>query len=114
MSISLIQSILKKERLDGWLIYDFHGINPIFHKFVRSGHGTRRVFYWIPAEGTPWKIVHKIEANLLQGEGEVHLYATQEELKALISRLKGRIAMEVSPDIPYISFVDAGFAELAP
>src|SRR3990167_565841 len=109
MSIPLIQSLLKEEKLQGWLLYDFHGLNPIFGKVVGKGHITRRAFYWIPVEGSPWKIVHKIEAHVLDGvEGELKVYARREELQAILERISGRVAMEYSQDIPYVSFVDGG------
>ena len=112
MSIPLIQSLLEKEGLDGWLLYDFHGINPTFYNIVgvpTERHITRRVYYWIPKNGTPWKIVHKIEEHVLEGiQGELKCYARREELDAFLSQISGRVAMEYSKEIPYLSFVDGG------
>ena len=112
MSISLIQRILSEENLDGWLLYDFHGINPTFYKIVgmpEERHITRRVYYWIPKIGEPLKIVHKIEKHVFDGiPGQLICYARREELADLLSKLSGRVAMEYSIDIPYLSFVDGG------
>jgi Xaa-Pro aminopeptidase len=112
MSISLIQKLLLEEKLDGWLLYDFHGINPIFHKIVglpKDRHVTRKVYYWIPSKGESVKIVHKIEAHVLDGvNGRLETYAKREELEDLLLQMKGKVAMEYSKDIPYISFVDGG------
>lgn len=112
MSIPLIQKILCEEGLDGWLLYDFRGLNPTFHKIVgvpEGRHITRRIFYWIPKEGTPWKIVHKIEHHVLDGiVGDLKLYAKKEELEKLIQEISGKVAMEYSKEIPYLSFVDGG------
>lgn len=112
MSISLIQKLIQEEALDGWLLYDFHGINPIFHKILglpKDRHITRKVYYWIPEKGVPVKIVHKIEAHVLDGvDGELKTYAKREELERLLLQFRGKVAMEYSKDIPYISFVDAG------
>ncbi len=112
MFISLIQKLLQEEGVDGWLLYDFHGINPIFHKIVglsKDKHITRKVYYWIPQKGAAVKIVHKIEAHVLDGvDGELKTYAKREELENLLLQIKGRVAMEYAKDIPYISFVDAG------
>ena len=66
MSIDLqaIQSDLRAAKLDGWLFYDFRGRDPIALRILNlpAGMRTRRWFYFIPAKGTPRKLVHKIEA----------------------------------------------------
>lgn len=112
MSIPLIQKYLQEEGLDGWLLYDFHGINPIFHKILalpQNRHITRKVYYWIPQKGECLKIVHKIELHVLDGvDGELKTYAKREELEYLLLQIRGRVAMEYAKDIPYISFVDGG------
>ena len=39
---------------DAWLLFDFHGVNPIAAGLLRlEGMVTRRVFAYVPAEGTP-------------------------------------------------------------
>ncbi len=112
MSIPLIQKILHEEGLDGWLIYDFHGMNKIFARILElpeNLHVTRKVYYWIPVSGEPLKIVHKIEKHVLDKvRGKLKLYARREELEALLQMISGKIAMEASKDIPYVSFVDGG------
>jgi len=69
MSISLqeIQSDLRSAKLDGWLFYDFRGRDPIAQRILAlpPGMRTRRWFYFIPAKGTPRKLVHKIESESL-------------------------------------------------
>jgi Xaa-Pro dipeptidase len=112
MSISLIQEILAEEGLDGWLLYDFHDINPNFRRILnlsRNVHITRRVFYFIPKKGEPIKISHKIEKHVFDGvAGISKLYAKREELESILKFLNGKIAMEYSKEIPYLSFVDGG------
>ena len=121
LDVAAIQAALKHERLDGWLLYDFHGSNPIASHLAGLDHGghmtTRRWYYLIPAEGTPRGLVHAIERyNLDLLPGEKTAYAGRQELEAgltsLLSDVK-RVAMEYSPDcaIPYLSRVDAGTAE---
>ena len=79
---------------------------------------TRRWFYFIPAQGEPRRLVHKIEAETLRElPGEQRLYAGWKELVDGIRATLGgakKIAMEYSPDcaIPYIAMVDAGTVEL--
>lgn len=113
MSIPLIQKHIAEEGLDGWLMYDFHKCNPLMWevcKIPSDAHITRRTFVWIPREGNVVKIVHAIEGHVLDSiEGDVVTYKTREEMKEMLKRhVKGRIAMEVSKEIPTISKVDAG------
>ena len=116
--LSAIQAALREEQLDGWLLYDFHGSNPIArHVASLDGHGkltTRRWYYLVPADGTPRALVHGIERDSLAHlPGDRHVYTERAELDAgLATLLRGirRVAMEYSPNgaIPYISRVDAG------
>jgi Xaa-Pro aminopeptidase len=121
LPIDAVQRALREERLDGWLLYDFHGSNPIASRLsglATSGKmATRRWFYLVPAEGSPRGLVHAIERhNLDELPGDKRPYAGREELAAgLKDLLKGirRVAMEYSPAnaIPYVSRVDAGTVE---
>ena len=116
--LSAIQAALRDEQLDGWLLYDFHGSNPIARRVAdldgRAKLTTRRWYYLVPAEGTPRALVHGIERDSLAHlPGDRHLYAGRAELDTgLATLLRGirRVAMEYSPNgaIPYISRVDAG------
>ncbi len=118
-SIKEIQDILKKENIDGWLIYSFQHSNNLAINLLKlqEKHITRRFYYWIPIEGNPVKIVHGVESNILDAwEGDTIEYYSWESLnKAIISTLKGKkkIAMEYSKNcaIPYVSKVDGGTIE---
>jgi Xaa-Pro aminopeptidase len=121
--IPAIQAALALERLDGWLLYDFRGLNPIAADLTgvsrQTGHlATRRWFYLIPAHGEPRGLVHAIEAGALSHlPGQATQYSGRETLEAELGRLLTgvrRIAMEYSPRcaIPYIARVDAGTVEL--
>jgi len=119
--IPAIQRALRDAGLEAWLLYDFHGANPVAVRVAGldgSGHlATRRWYYLIPAEGAPKALVHAIERhNLDHLPGEKQLYAGREELEAgLTDLLRGvrQVAMEYSPGcaIPYVSRLDAGTAE---
>ncbi len=121
MSVPAVQQALKEDGLDGWLLYDFHGSNPIAARLTdlaSSGKmATRRWYYLVPAVGAPRGLVHAIERHNLDGlPGDKRPYAGREQLAAgLQSLLHGmtRVAMEYSPGnaIPYISRVDAGTVE---
>lgn len=120
--IDEIQRALQEiPNLDGWLFYDFRGSDPLAYRLLHldpSLHVTRRWYYWIPAKGTPVKLVHRIEPHHLESlPGDTQLYVSWEEQQDHLARiLKGvlSIAMQYSPmnAIPYISRVDAGTIEL--
>jgi Xaa-Pro dipeptidase len=116
--VTAIQQSLTAEGLDGWLLYDFHGSNPIAARLLGTGQAgkmtTRRWFYLVPAVGEPRGLVHAIERGTLDAlPGQKTVYAGRQQLERglteLLSGMK-RVAMEYSPDcaIPYISRVDAG------
>ena len=116
-----VQKHLIKEKIDGWLLYDFHGINTLARDFLNVDPEllvSRRFFYWIPAHGEPTKVLHVIEPHVLSHlPGATQPYLKWQELEAgLQNVLKGAktIAMEYSPKnaIPYLSKVDAGTIEL--
>ena len=118
--IASIQGDLKAAKLDGWLFYDFRGRDPIAQRILQlpSGMRTRRWYYFVPAKGTPKKLVHKIETESLAAlPGETLYYAGQDELRKNLRKLLGRaknVAMQYSPknEIPYVAMVDAGTIEL--
>lgn len=122
LNVEAIGAYLRTEGLDGWLLYDFHGLNPIAASLAgvaREGHlATRRWFYLIYANGSPRGLVHAIEPTQLSHlPGTIDRYAGRTQLKAGLERLLGglgRIAMEYSPAgaIPSISRVDGGTIEL--
>jgi Xaa-Pro dipeptidase len=123
LDLAAVRAALKAEGLDGWLLYDFRGINPIAADVTgvarQGGHlATRRWYYLIPAVGEPRALVHAIEPHSLAHlPGQAEQYARREQLEAGLGRLVGglrRVAMEYSPAcaIPYIARVDAGTVEL--
>ena len=121
MNIADIQSALRTEKLDGWLFFDHHGRDPLAYKvlqFAPERMTTRRWYYFIPANGEPRKLVHQIEAGMLNAlPGEKSQYsgwsAQVDGIRKLTSGAK-RIAMQYSANcaIPYVAMVDAGTIEL--
>jgi Xaa-Pro dipeptidase len=121
MNLDAIQSALREQDLDGWLFYDHHHRDPIAYRILgldAGMHVTRRWYYFIPAEGDPRKLVHRIEQGRLDTlPGEKGLYSSWQELEeGLQVMLTGfdRIAMQYSPRnaIMYVSMVDAGTIEV--
>ena len=120
-SLSAIQSALVEFGFDGWLLYDFRGSNVLAQRVLHMPngfHGSRRYFYFIPASGTPVKLVHRIENDVLDHlPGEKIIYLRWQELEAAVQKMvtgHSSVAMEYSPrnGNPYISRVDAGTVEL--
>ena len=115
-----LQNDIRAAKLDGWLFYDFRGRDPIAHRILAlpPGMRTRRWFYFVPAKGTPRKLVHKIETESLAAvPGETLYYAGYDELRKNLAKAIGRakvIAMQYSPKaaVPYVAMVDAGTIEL--
>src|SRR5947199_3474821 len=115
-----IQNDLRAAKVDGWLFYDFRGRDPIAQNILALPEGmrTRRWFYFVPAKGTPRKLVHKIETQSLAAlPGETAYYAAQDELRKNLKKMFGRakkVAMQYSPKnaVLYVAMVDAGTIEL--
>lgn len=121
LDVAAIQKALAEQQVDGWLLYDFRGSNPIARRvigFDEKQIGTRRWFYLIPRQGQPVAILHAIEPHALRGApGNSVLYRSWRELEALLKQHLaglGRVAMEYSPGaaIPYVGRVDAGTVEM--
>jgi Xaa-Pro aminopeptidase len=118
IDLGVLQTALKERGLDGWLIYDFHHLNPVAGRVLGvGGMGTRRLFVWLPVTGRPVAVAHRIELQPLEGfPGEVRVYGAWQELhEHLGAVVRGkRIAMETSADdaVPYLDRVPAGVLQL--
>lgn len=127
MQLQRIQDYLQANHLDGWLLYDFRGQNPIALAVAGlATSGTRRWFLWIPAVGRPSYLIHAIEQTAFAAvapemAGPTQTYIGWQQLAEKLPLFVGadqakplRIAMEYSPlgALPYISKVDAGTLEL--
>ena len=119
-SLPELQSALARAGLDGWLIYDFHGLNPIAVGMLQlPGMTTRRFFVFIPRKGTPAAITHAIEQGPWTewpAKWRREKYSSWQTLESMVSELvKGkRVAMEYSPGdaVPYLDRVPAGVIEM--
>lgn len=105
-------------RADGWLLYDFQGVNPVLGQVLGiGGMGSRRLFVYLPRSGEPVAVAHRIELQSVAGfPGRVIPYSRWEELHdALRSVVAGkRVAMEVAEDdaVPYLDRVPSGVVQL--
>jgi Xaa-Pro aminopeptidase len=121
MLIDNIQHALRDAKLDGWLFFDHHCRDPLAYRILGLSEGiqpSRRWYYFVPAEGEPRKLVHRIESGTLDAlPGGKESYSSwpdqQQKLKDLLQGCR-RVAMQYSPlcAIPYVSLVDGGTIEL--
>jgi Xaa-Pro aminopeptidase len=119
-SLSRVQRALAQAGLDGWLIYDFRGLNPVAKTMLGiEGMATRRIFGYIPATGTPTAITHAIEQGPWRqwpASWGKEVYSSWRSLESYLAALvRGkRVAMEYSPGdaVPYLDRVPAGVLEM--
>jgi Xaa-Pro dipeptidase len=113
-----LREALALAEADGWLLYAFHGLNPVAARVLElTGLNTRRLFVLLPREGEPVAVAHKIELAAVDSfPGRVLPYARWEELHAALGSVVAgrRLAMEISPDdaVPYLDRVPYGVVEL--
>ena len=115
-----LQEAIRAAGLDGWLLFDFHGVNPIAAAMLQlEGFTSRRAFAWIPVSGVPTALSNVIEQGPWRNwpaEWEMIQYSGWRSLESSIARLVGgkRVAMEYSPGdaVPYLDRVPAGVVEM--
>jgi Xaa-Pro aminopeptidase len=119
--LAAMQTALRDLGLDGWLLYDFRGLNVLARRVLAVPADailSRRWFYFVPAQGEPRKLLHRIEPHALDHlPGAARSYLRWQELEAGVAALTARahrVAMEYVPRNanPYVSRVDAGTVEL--
>ena len=113
------QEYMSSEGVDGWLIYDYRGLNPILSDTVgRVGHVTRPVWLWIPAQGDPHMLLSFVDQSRFTHLGiDTTLFVNRQDMIAKLSSQIGparRIAMEYTPEgaLPRVSKVDGGTLEM--
>ena len=119
-SLPALQSGLERTGVDGWLLYDFHGLNPVAVGMLElPGMTTRRFFVYIPRQGSPVAITHAIEQGpwvAWPAKWRKEKYSSWRTLESLLAGLvKGKkVAMEYSPGdaVPYLDRVPAGVIEM--
>src|ERR1700721_4118423 len=86
MNLTAIQAALRETGYSGWLFYDHHHRDPIGERILGldpKAHITRRLYYFVPAQGEPHKLVHRIEQLRLDSlPGSKTLYSSWPELAA--------------------------------
>jgi Xaa-Pro aminopeptidase len=112
-----LSAALRDLGADGWLLFDFHGVNPVVRQVLGlQGMATRRLFVLLPRDGEPVAVAHRIELGPLAGfPGRIVPYARWQELEAALREVVGgkTVAMEVFPDdgVPYLDRVPHGVVQ---
>ena len=80
MTTDRIQEALRESRLDGWLFFDHHRRDPLAYRILGIPDdvgASRRWYYFVPAEGEPRKLVHRIESGALDSlPGKKQVYSS--------------------------------------
>jgi Xaa-Pro aminopeptidase len=118
--LARLQPLIAAAGVDGWLLFDFRGRNPIAAAVLGDEIvGSRRVYVLIPPGGAPTALVHAVDAELWRAwpaQWPRRVWVTREQLSSELGALvRGRrLAVDYSPNgaIPYLDGVPAGVAEL--
>ena len=117
--VASAQEHLRAEGADGWLVYDYRGMNPVFRDAVGDiANLTRPCWLWVPASGAPRLLLSYVDRGRFDhlGIDSAAFVSRREMVDRLRETLGGarRVAMEYSPEggLPRMSRVDAGTLEL--
>lgn len=119
-TLPAIQDALAAAGVDGWLLYDFRGTNPIARAMLGlEGMQSRRIFAWVPTRGSPVAVTHAIEQapwSKWPSAWERRVYASWRSLESEVASIAGgkKVAMEYSPGdaVPVVDRIPAGVLEL--
>jgi Xaa-Pro aminopeptidase len=119
-SLPELQRAIADAGVDGWLLFDFQGCNPIATGLLGlTGMVTRRIFVWVPRDGVPSALGHAIEPGPWRTwptAWKHSTYSSWRELEGAVGEMvRGRrIAMEYSAGdaVPYLDRVPAGVLEM--
>ncbi len=121
VEINKIQEALTNQRVDGWLMLTVSHRNKVMDDLLgldKSHVQSRRCGYFIPAQGEPVKIVHRIESSVMDHLPGLKIeYSGWKEYEKVLGEILSntdKVAMEYSPGnaMPAIALVDAGSIEL--
>lgn len=115
IDLEAARKAIRDEDLDGWLFTTHHHRDELADRLLRIDRkavNTRPWYYLIPADGEPVKILHGIEAHILDHlPGTADYYSSGAELDTLLRAAGiGRIAVQYSRNLPIISYLDHGTA----
>ena len=113
------QEYMQGNKIDGWLLYDYRGMNPIFWDTIGYiPNVTRPCWLWIPASSDPKLVVSFVDQNRFEHLGlKTDLWVSREQMINILKShmpQQGKVAMEYSPMgvLPRVTKVDGGTLEL--
>ncbi|MBI4318733.1 MAG: aminopeptidase P family protein [Chloroflexi bacterium] len=119
LNLEATRSYLQQHGLDGWLLYDFDQINPIFWEAMGSRvHVTRPCWLFVPPDGQPILLVHRVDVGHFAGIPlDVRPYLGRIDMQRKLAdllQIGHKVAMEYSPlaNLPAVSRVDGGTLDL--
>ncbi|HEY3244310.1 MAG TPA: M24 family metallopeptidase [Phycisphaerae bacterium] len=119
MHFAAAQQFMREQHIDGWLVYDFRGNNPVLAQLLPGKRWTtRRAVLFIPVSGEPVLLFHGIDEEQFKGAAvRSERYLTWREFREWLARCVSgapRVALEYVPGaiLPVASIVDAGTVEL--
>ena len=117
--IEQAQEYMGEHDVNGWLLYDYRRLNPIFADTVGSvGHVTRPVWLWIPVSGIPRLLLSFVDQSRFDHlDLDTTLFINRRDMIDKLRNdfgISGRVAMEYTPEgaLPRVSNVDGGTLEL--
>ncbi|HEY6829162.1 MAG TPA: Xaa-Pro peptidase family protein [Gemmatimonadaceae bacterium] len=119
-TLPAVQKALADAGVDGWLLYDFRGTNPIAAGLLRlEGMTSRRAFAYVPTRGTPVALTHAIEQGPWRhwpASWTREVYSSWRSLEDFLARhISGKkVAMEYSAGdaVPYLDRIPAGVIDM--
>lgn len=111
-----LQAAIRDEDIDGWLFSNFRHRDKLSDEILGLDPETTNSRLWIyavPGTGSPLALVHAVEEHALDSlPGEKLVYSGKAQLLEALTRLKNKNwAVNMDPDIPVLSYLDAGTAK---
>ncbi|MDR2797860.1 MAG: aminopeptidase P family protein [Treponema sp.] len=115
--LQTIQEAIRTEGLEGWIFSNFHHrdrISDAILHIMPETTNSRLWVYAVPAQGKPVKLVHAIEAGLLEElPGSTQIYLNRDDFITALYPLGHKCwGAHFSETLPAISYLDAGTAGL--
>ena len=105
--------------IDGWLVYDYRGMNPILQDTLGTlTHVTRPCWVWVPLDGQATILAGFVDQGRFAHLGlPTTLFVNRKDMLDSLNKMIGgarTVAMEYSPDgaLPRVSRVDGGTLEM--
>ena len=110
---------MRSHDIDGWLVYDYRGMNPILQDTLGPlANVTRPCWVWVPAEGEAAILAGFVDQGRFADTGlQTTLFVSRQDMLARLKSMiggAGTVAMEYSPGgaLPRVSRVDGGTLEM--